>query len=184
MPAPRRGDRDGLHRDGLGDGRLGDDFWLGRCLDLGNDHDRSIRRHRVGLEDGGRGDLGCHLGRLHLGLIGLDGLRGHLLHQVVLGHAAPLAERVGDDASHQRDRADGVVVPRDDEVDLVRGRSCVDDRDHGDAELARLGDRDVLLLRVDDEHGVGDAIEILDARQVALQLLALARRRIASFFGR
>ena len=186
-PAPRGGgiDRDRLSHHGLVDGRLGDDLGLGRRLDLGDlGDDGRVRRHRVGLEHSRRGDLGRHLGRLHLRLVGLDGLRGHLLHQIVLRHAAALAERVGDDASDERDRADRVVVARDDVVDLVGVAVRVDDRDHGDAQLARLGDRDVLLLRVDDEHGVGHPLEVLDADRLRSSFSRSRRRRIASFFGR
>jgi hypothetical protein len=51
----------------------------------------------------------------------------------------------------QADRADGVVVAGDDVVDEVGVAVRVGDGDDGDAELARLADRDRLLVRVDDE---------------------------------
>jgi hypothetical protein len=51
--------------------------------------------------------------------------------------------------------ANGIVVPRDHVVDLVGIAVRVDDRDDRQPELARLGHRDVFLLRVDDEDGIG-----------------------------
>ena len=93
----------------------------------------------------------------------------------VLGDEAALDHGVGDHPAHQRTRADGVVVARDHVVDHVGVAVGVDDRDHREAELARLGDRDVLLLGVDHEHRVGQPVEVGDAAEVAAQLLELAR---------
>ena len=55
------------------------------------------------------------------------------------------------DAAHEVGGADGVVVAGDHVVDDVGVAVGVDDRDHRDAEAVGLGDRDVLLLRVDHE---------------------------------
>ena len=49
----------------------------------------------------------------------------------------------------------------------------VDDGDDRDAELVRLGDADVLLLGVEDEHRLGQLRHVADALQVALELLEL-----------
>ena len=81
------------------------------------------------------------------------------------------------------DRADRVVVARDLVVDLVGVAVRVEDRDDRDAELARLGDGDVLLLGVDDPHRARELRHVADAAERALELVALARWRCsASFF--
>ena len=92
----------------------------------------------------------------------------------VLGDEAALDHGVGHDPAHERARADGVVVAGDHVVDDVGVAVGVDHRHHGQAELAGLGDGDVLLLGVDHEHGVGQAVEVGDAAQVPAQLLELA----------
>src|SRR5690606_25751196 len=74
---------------------------------------------------------------------------------------------VRDHAREQRDRADGVVVARDLVVHDVGVAVGVEDRDDRDAELARLVDREVLLVRVDDPHGGGDLRHVADAAERA-----------------
>src|SRR5206468_1366917 len=71
------------------------------------------------------------------------------------------------------DRADGVVVARDDEVDLVRVAVGVGDGDEGHAQLARFAHRDLLLVRVDDEDRVRQRAHALEAAEVLLEALAL-----------
>ena len=44
----------------------------------------------------------------------------------------------------------------------------------GMLSLLRLGDRDALLLRVDDEHRRRQAVHLLDAEERLLELAALA----------
>ena len=87
---------------------------------------------------------------------------------------AALLDGVGDDPTHQRARADGVVVARDDVLHEIGVAVRVDHGDDRDAELVRLGDADVLLLGVEHEDGVGALREVAHATQVALQLLELA----------
>src|SRR5579875_2429124 len=93
------------------------------------------------------------------------------------GDEAPLEHGVGHDAAHQPARPDRVVVARYDVVDHVGVAVRVDHRDHGDAQLVRLGDRDVLLLRVDDEDRVREPLQVADAAEVALELRQLTSER-------
>ena len=81
---------------------------------------------------------------------------------------------VGDDAGQQLDGADRVVVARDRVVDDVGVAVGVEDRDDGDAELARLVDGEVLLVRVDDPHGRGNLGHVTDAAERLGQLVLLA----------
>ena len=73
------------------------------------------------------------------------------------GDAAAREHRVGDAGREQPDRAQRVVVARNDVVDFVRIAVGVDDADHRNLELARLVDGDLLVLGVDDEDRVGQA---------------------------
>ena len=98
---------------------------------------------------------------------------GDALDVLVLGHAVALGEGIGDHAGHEAHGPDRVVVAGDREIDLVGVAVRVDDRDHGDAQLPRLVDGDVLLLRVDHEDRVGEPLEVLDAAEVARELVAL-----------
>ena len=66
--------------------------------------------------------------------------------------------------------ADRVVVAGDDVVDAVRVAVGVDQADDRDAQALGLAHGDRLGLEVDDEHRVGDALHVLDAAQVGLQL--------------
>ena len=84
-----------------------------------------------------------------------------------------LDRRVGDELAEQPDRADRVVVGRDDVVELVRIAVRVADADDRDLELARLGDRDALAMRVDDEDRAGQALHLADAAERGLELLEL-----------
>ena len=97
------------------------------------------------------------------------------------GHQA-LGDGVGDHAGQQADRADGVVVARDRVVDLVGVAVGVEDRDDRDAELARLVDRDVLLLGVDDPHRAGHARPCRGYRRGCCSSLSFSRRSTRSSF--
>src|SRR5262249_53769132 len=66
-----------------------------------------------------------------------------------------------------------VVVAGNHEIHFVRIAVGVDDADHRNLELARLVDRDLLFLRVDDEHRVGQPRHAADALEVLRQLAAL-----------
>jgi len=84
-----------------------------------------------------------------------------------------LEARIGEARGDQLDRTDGIVVRGDDEVDLVGIAVGVGDGDDRDVEFAALTDRDVLVVRVDDEDRRGHAVHGLDAAQELLELLAL-----------
>ncbi len=149
-----------------GPGRVGDDrLGLRAAARLGGG--RGGRGGGSGL--GRRG--GCR-GGLRRGL-GLDLGTGGARHDGFAALLPSLDERVRDQTGDERDRTDRVVVARDHEVDLVGIAVRVHDRDHRDAELARLVDRDVLLLRVDHEDRVGQPFEALHPAEVALELLLL-----------
>lgn len=85
-----------------------------------------------------------------------------------------LGDGVGDHAGEQGDGADRVVVARDLVVDLVGVAVGVEDRDDRDVQLARLTDRDVLLLGVDDPDGAGNLRHLADTTEGLLQLGLLA----------
>ncbi len=91
----------------------------------------------------------------------------------LLGHEAALGDRVGHHAAEERAGADGVVVARDHVGDHVGVTVGVDDRDDRQAQLVGLGYRDVLLLGVDHEDGVGQLVQSADPPEVALELLQL-----------
>src|SRR5690606_29207172 len=82
--------------------------------------------------------------------------------------------RVGELRGEQADGADGVVVGGDDEVDRIGVAVGIHQADDRDAEAVGLVHRQMLLLRVDDEEHRRQARHLLDAAQVALELLHLA----------
>src|SRR5487761_861691 len=61
-------------------------------------------------------------------------------------------------------------------VDPIGGAIGVDDGHHGNAELFRLIDRDLLVPDVDDEERIGQRLHVLDAAQALLQLIHLAAK--------
>src|SRR5690606_19434242 len=87
---------------------------------------------------------------------------------------AALEDRVGRAARVQADRLAGIVVARNHVVDALGRVVAVDHRDDRDAQLVRLGDRDLVEADVDDEDRVRQAAHFLDAPQALLQLLELA----------
>src|SRR6266480_113580 len=90
-------------------------------------------------------------------------------------HLVPrFRDHVGDGCRDERNRSDRVVVAGDRNGDQLRVGVRVHDRDHRNAELVRLGDRDALLLRVHYEQRARQPAHVLDARQVLVQLDALA----------
>ena len=126
----------------------------------GEGGDELVRGRLVELGLGGDGDLGLRFGR---------GTRRALLLAFEAG--------VGDQRAQQPDRPDRVVVGRDDVIDLVGIDVRVAGRDDRDLELVRLGHRDPLAVRVDDEDGARDALHLahpadrqLELRQLLLQL--------------
>src|SRR6185437_13975799 len=85
-----------------------------------------------------------------------------------------VGHRVGDHPGQQRHRADRVVVARDRVGHLVRVAVRVEDRDHRDAQLARLVDRDVLLLGVHHPDGARHPGHVPDPAERLVKLVALA----------
>ena len=65
----------------------------------------------------------------------------------------------------------------------VRVAVGVDHSDHRDAELVGLGHRYVLLDGVKHEDSVGQTLHMLDAAEVPLELLELARQQQRLFLG-
>src|SRR5690606_5283171 len=132
-----------------------------------------LRRRRRGRRGGRRRGaqralLGAQrLARLAAALIDrLLGLRG-------LAHAAAGDHGVGDARREQADGPERVVVARDGVVHLVGVAVGVDDADNRNLELARLVHGDLLVTRVDDEDGVGQAIHVADAVEVLLEAALL-----------
>src|SRR5262245_36090796 len=88
-------------------------------------------------------------------------------------HVAAGKYRFGNPRREQPDGAKRVVVAWDDEVDLVGIAVGVDDADDRDLQLAGFVDGDFFLLRVHDEHGVGQAGHPADALEILRELPAL-----------
>src|SRR5881397_85444 len=97
------------------------------------------------------------------------------LRRLAQRHVVPrFRDHVGDGRGDQRNRPDGIVVAWDRDRDQLRIRVRVHDGDHRNAELVRLGHRDTLLLRIHHEQRPRQPAHVLDARQVLLELAALA----------
>ncbi len=101
--------------------------------------------HRDGLDD-----------------LGLDRARGALLGALDGG--------VGDQRAQQPDAPDGVVVGRDDVVQLVGVDVGVAGADDRQLELVGLGHADPLAVRVDDEDHARQALHLAHAAERALEL--------------
>src|SRR5271170_6835206 len=121
------------------------------------------------------------LNRLLLSGAGRDSGDVHVL--LVAGNLNALNDRVADLRRKQPDGAQRVVVAGDHIVNHRRIAVRVDHRDHRDAQLAGFGDRDRLVVRVDDEERVGKTLHVLDASQVGLQVLALPLQLDDFFLG-
>src|ERR1019366_4740629 len=112
--------------------------------------------------------------------LGLDAglLFGFLASAFLL--AAEDRVALGDDLSDrlcdQRAGADRVVVARDHEVDAVGVAVGVDQGADRDAQAPGLFERDRRGLGVHPEHGVGHALHVLHAPEVAAQLLQIGLR--------
>ena len=94
-----------------------------------------------------------------------------------------LFDGIGHHPTEQATRPDGVVVAGDEVLDHIRVAVGVDHGDDRNAQLVRLGHRDVLLHGVQHEDGVGQALHVLDAAQVALELLQLAAQHQGLLLG-
>src|SRR5690606_37092868 len=143
---------------------------LGRDLGLGLRHAGGAARGGgsggvgpFGLLGRGGGFLDGALGagdRHGQGLGGGGGLRGSLLGRGAVDAAAHLDDHVRQAGGDQLDGADGVVVAGDDVVEHVGVGVGVGERHHRDAQLVGLLHRDRLLGGVDDEEGVGQAVQV------------------------
>ena len=95
--------------------------------------------------------------------------------RIAAAHDEPaLLNCVSDHATHQCIRTNCIVVARDRELDHIGVDVCVDDGDHGNLQLVGLGDRNVLLLGVEDEHSIRTLVHATDTAEVLLQLLEFA----------
>src|SRR5690606_881698 len=80
-----------------------------------------------------------------------------------------------DEIAVKRDRATGIIVAGDREIDAIGIAVRVHDRDDRDLELLRFLDRDVLLVRVDNEQEIRQTAHVTDAAEALIELVALAR---------
>src|SRR5208282_5070276 len=102
------------------------------------------------------------------------------LRQVLL---QAVEHRTGNQLAINADGALAVVIAGNGKIDVVGIGVAVDDRDDRDTELPGFGDRNRLLVGVDDEKEVGKATHFLDAAKGALELAALAREVQRLFLG-
>ena len=109
-------------------------------------------------------------------LCGLLSLLGSSLLVSLLSLALleTLCDGTADGREDHLDAVLGVVVGRDDEVDVARVGVGIDDGEHGDAKALSLLHGDVLLHHVDDEECARKAGHVGDGAEVLLQLGALA----------
>src|SRR5690606_11723499 len=132
--------------------------------DLGAGLALAARTAALAIVVAGTVTLACRIG---LGIV----VERNLAHRHLrAGFADRVAQRGGD----QRDRADRVVVARNRHRDRIGVGVGVDDGHDRDPEAIGLLDRDLLLLGVDHEQRARQAGHVLDALEVARQLLALA----------
>src|SRR6185369_6169814 len=102
---------------------------------------------------------------------------GHLADVLALrdGLAGPaLGHRLRDSAGVEADRAAGVVIARDGKCDARRVAVRIEDRDDRNAEHIGFLDRQLFLVRVDDEHHVGKTAHVANAAKALLELVAFA----------
>src|SRR6056297_2443803 len=97
----------------------------------------------------------------------------HLAHVDARGvhlRRHPVESGAADQIAIQADRARGVVVAGDDVINAVGGAVGVDHGDHRDAQLPRLGHREILAVDVDHEQKVGQAAHLADAAERGVEL--------------
>src|SRR5579883_761170 len=76
-----------------------------------------------------------------------------------------------------------IVIARNRISDSVGIAVCIEDRRYRNMQPLRLLDRQLLLVRVDNEDQIGNAPHILDAAKRLLQLITLARDHEPLFLG-
>src|SRR6476661_1074025 len=99
---------------------------------------------------------------------------GHGAHDVVGGAGAALEHGVGDAAGVERHGLGRVIVARDDVVDAFGRVVGVDHAHQRNAQLLGFGHGDLVEAHVDHEDGIRQAVHVLDAADVALELFHLA----------
>ena len=120
--------------------------------------------------------LGQRFLRRLLARADVDARGDHLLLNTV-------EHRVGYDLAVQADRSNRVVVAGDHVADGIGIGVAVDHGHHGNVQLVRLGDRDGLLVGVENEQQVGQPAHVLDAAERALKLVAQAGAPQQFLFG-
>ena len=66
-----------------------------------------------------------------------------------------------------------VVVSRDNEIDIVRIRVCINDTEYGDTQTVSLANGDILLQYIDNEECTWQTSQISDRTEVLLKLSTL-----------
>jgi len=116
---------------------------------------------------------------LHIGLTRLGRVRRAFSffarRGLTQGHLPPgFSDHIRDRARDQGDRANRVVVSWNRNGDQVGIGIRIYDRDHRNPELVRLGDGDPFLLGVHHEQRARQPAQVLDAREILVQLAAFA----------
>ncbi len=101
------------------------------------------------------------------------GLHGGLFTVIGL----PLVHGLGKQAEHRLHGADRVVVRRNGDIDHVGIAVGIENGDHGYAELVGFPDGDLLVERVDHDHGARNFVELADAVKVLFDTLELPLER-------
>src|SRR6185437_2039902 len=101
------------------------------------------------------------------------------LHELVRAHGdgrhglLALEHGIGNAGGIEVNGPHGIIVTGDHVIDAVGGAIGVYDRHHGDTELPRRIDRDLLVTDIDDEERIRQRLHVLDAAQAPFQLLHL-----------
>src|SRR5205807_1366801 len=80
------------------------------------------------------------------------------------------ADAVGQFHQDHFDGPNAVVVAGNRQIDRIGVAVGVDQRDGGDTHALGFLDGDVLAVRIDDDHGVGQPVHVADALQIASDL--------------
>ncbi|RMO66854.1 hypothetical protein ALQ39_100841 [Pseudomonas amygdali pv. eriobotryae] len=104
-----------------------------------------------------------------------------------VGAASNIVTTTDNSVSHrthvQLDGANGVIVARDDVVNAFRAAVGIDNADNRDAQLVGFGDRDALVINVDNEQCVWQTAHILDTTQAAIQFFQITGAHQGFFLG-
>src|SRR5579875_2677717 len=105
------------------------------------------------------------------------------LHLLLKRLLTALKDGIRNAGCKKPDRAKRVIIARDHIIDKVGVAIRVHNRDNRNAELPGFQNRNLFLVRIDHKKSVREAWHIFDARQVLLQVLALAFEPLNLFFG-